>query len=384
MKNILFVNQALNRNTINMYEKIACEYGHGYVITGTDIEVNSHCLTVVKAFPHNAHNYLTRIISWIGFAVSVNRWITCNISFIDKVLVYSNPPIAPLYMGYICRRRRIDLNIMIWDIYPHLLETMSIAPLTMPLISLWHHLNKKLFSTARSVMTLGSVMKHTIDPFDEYNSAVLPNWSSPGRIKPLKKNENIFLREHNIADKFIVLYSGKMGIGHEIRTILKTAAMCNDNKILFLFIGSGPGVEIVKEYVKSSTKSNVKILPLQDEKMFVYSIAAGDLGIVSQVAGLEKYFMPSKTYDMMAAGMPILGISTGDNDLKRTIDRHECGYNVKSNDSAELLKRILELKTNNRKRNDMGRNSRLAVENYYNENVLFNEYRRILKLDEND
>lgn len=384
MKHILFVNQSLNRNTINMFEKIAEYYGHGYVITGSAILVESPYLTIIKAFPHNPSNYMTRIISWIGFLIAANRWLSANIKHIDKVFVYSNPPIAPLYMGYICRRRKIDFNIMIWDIYPQLLETMSVAPFIKPLTAFWHSMNRKLFRSASSVMTLGNIMKHIIDPHDEYRTSVVPNWSSPSRIKPINKEKNIFLEKYDIRNRFIVLYSGKMGIGHEISTILQAAQSCNDKEILFLFIGWGPGVNIVREFIKSGKSNNVMILPLQDEEMFIYSIASGDVGIVSQVAGLEQYFMPSKTYDMMSAGMPILGISSGDNDLKRTIDRHSCGYNVQSGDSDTLLKYIGILKSERERYADMCKSSREAVVNIYNEHTLFDKYRRLLKLDEND
>jgi hypothetical protein len=37
--------------------------------------------------------------------------------------------------------------------------------------------------------------------------------------------------------------------------------------------------------------------------------------------------MPSKTYDLMAAGAAILGISQPPNDLQATIERHACGVN---------------------------------------------------------
>ena len=68
---------------------------------------------------------------------------------------------------------------------------------------------------------------------------------------------------------------------------------------------------------------NVSLYPLQPEEMFHYSIACGDIGIVSQEKKLSHLFMPSKTYDLMATGTGIIGISNGDDDLSSNLIEKE-------------------------------------------------------------
>ncbi len=50
--------------------------------------------------------------------------------------------------------------------------------------------------------------------------------------------------------------------------------------------------------------------------------------------------MPSKTYYLMAAGCAVLGLSHGDNDLKRLIERYECGLNVEPDDTEGVLQAL--------------------------------------------
>lgn len=50
--------------------------------------------------------------------------------------------------------------------------------------------------------------------------------------------------------------------------------------------------------------------------------------------------MPSKSYYLMAAGCAVLGLSHGDNDLRRMIERYECGINVESDDTDGVIEAL--------------------------------------------
>lgn len=52
---------------------------------------------------------------------------------------------------------------------------------------------------------------------------VIYNWVHTEHIKPIEKIDNIFLKEHHLEDKFIVLYSGNMGMTHDIDILVDVA-----------------------------------------------------------------------------------------------------------------------------------------------------------------
>ena len=279
-----------------------------------------------------------------------------------------------------CKRKGIKYSVIVWDIYPDIIEITLVNIVFKPIIILWHYLNKKVYRNAVNVITLGKRMAKIVkNDLPDKEITIIPNWSNPERIKPINKNGNKFIIKNELKDKFIILYSGKIGLGHEIRTILNAAEDCKDRDIVFVFIGFGPGTKIIQEFIDSNKKGNVKYYPFQEEEMFCYSIASGDIGIVSQIRGMEELFMPCKTYDMMAAGMPIIGISSGENDLKYTIDKYKCGYNVNSGDYSSLLSRITEIKGNRSLRTKFGENARNAIMEELNEKNLYRKYDEILK-----
>ena len=386
MKKLLFINQAINSNTYKLFSLLSRKAGKGYLLTGTKKLWDSPELDTVKVVSHKPRNYLTRIISWFRFIFQIHKWLRVRINKMDHIVVYTNPPIAPIYIYLMTRKKRIGYTVVVWDIYPGLLEKTFPYFLLKPLFSLWHNLNRKTYDNAESIVTLGNEMAEIIsdDMCDETKLNVIPNWSDPERIRPVLPEDNLFIKEHNVEDKFIVMYSGKMGLGHEIQTVLKAAEHCINDRILFVFIGFGPGVKMVKRYIRNSARNNVRYYPFQPEEMFVHSIAAGNIGIVSQVRGLEKYFMPSKTYDMMAAGMPIIAISSEDNDLRSTVEEEGIGFNIDAGDWNTLLETIQRLIKDNELLSELSDIARRSVESNYNINAVIDKYIDIVGMFEDN
>lgn len=74
--------------------------------------------------------------------------------------------------------------------------------------------------------------------------------------------------------------------------------------------------------------------------------------------------MPSKTYDLMAAGTAILGISRPPNDLEAAIVRHKCGANFAPESTAAIADWIRALTADPACLSRLRSASRAAVDNY--------------------
>jgi glycosyltransferase involved in cell wall biosynthesis len=259
---------------------------------------------------------------------------------------------------------------------------MKIAFVLKPIFMFWKWLNSKVYKNAKTTITLGKFMAETIK--NQVHSMkldinIIPNWSDPDRIKPISKKSNWFVKKYGLENKFVVLYSGKMGLGHNICTILKAAKeLAIEKDIIFLFIGHGPGYKLIEKYIENSNPSNIILLPLQPDEVFPYSIASADVGIVSQEKGMEKLFMPSKIYDMMSAGLAIIGISNGENDLKQLIKENKIGYNINTGNVEDLSQIVENLKNNHKIVELYKKNSRKVVIEKFNIKSIINDYIKIL------
>ena len=99
--------------------------------------------------------------------------------------------------------------------------------------------NKALYKNASLVLTISDGMKKTITRKHPLSNTLIINpWVDTEIIKPLHYTKNKYAKDYVSSDKFVVLYSGNMGLTHDIDTILEAAKILKDDKkIIFLLIG---------------------------------------------------------------------------------------------------------------------------------------------------
>ena len=102
--------------------------------------------------------------------------------------------------------------------------------------------------------------------------------------------------------------TGNMGHPHDIETLAEIIRCVeDDDAIHFLFIGSGPKRQLLEKMVEKGSK-NLTILeprPRSEQNDF---LNACDLAILTLVPGMLGLAVPSRTYNLMAAGKPIIAM----------------------------------------------------------------------------
>ena len=172
---------------------------------------------------------------------------------------------------------------------------------------------------------------------------IIPNWADIRMILPEDKITNSLIEEWQLTGKFVVGYSGNLGIAHEYEAIVEAANKLRDNKnIIFLIVGGGFRVGFMKNDVKRLGLSE-KILfkPYQDRKRLSETLGAIDLHLVSLRPELNGLIVPSKFYGITAAGRPTVFIGRTDCDIAKFVAENQCGISVDSGDGENLAEAIL-------------------------------------------
>jgi colanic acid biosynthesis glycosyl transferase WcaI len=170
--------------------------------------------------------------------------------------------------------------------------------------------------------------------------------------------------------KFTVLYSGNIGVIHDLSLIPALAQkVAGYADVHFLVIGAGPGLRPLQLGCERMGLANVTFLPPQTQAVLPYALATADIGVVALARGAEGISMPSKTYYMMAAGSALLGLSDQTSDLAAVIREHGCGVNVPLGDAATAAAMILELRDDPQRLRRYRENARRASETCFSKAV---------------
>ena len=131
-----------------------------------------------------------------------------------------------------------------------------------------------------------------------------------------------FRREHNLAARFVVMYSGNNSPCHPLTSLLEAARrLQNDSTIVFCFIGGGSEFEKVKAYASAYRLDNIVCLPYQPRATLAGSLSAGDLHVVAMGEPFVGIVHPCKIYNILSLGIPVLYIGPARSHVSDLLDR---------------------------------------------------------------
>ena len=125
-----------------------------------------------------------------------------------------------------------------------------------------------------------------------------------------------------LQDKFIVLYSGNLGISHDIESILLAAKQLSKQKnIMFVIVGEGAKKEDAVRFKEKNNLENLMILPFQPEDTLPFSLGMADISIVTLEMGAEDIMILPKHFITWHLAQLVYVIK----DLAQTIQKASCG-----------------------------------------------------------
>ncbi len=156
--------------------------------------------------------------------------------------------------------------------------------------------------------------------------SVIPNWP-PAAVSSVPHDENSFRDKHDLDDRFVVMYSGNMGLAHPFDAVLDAADRLSAERpdVLFLFVGEGPRKADLRTQVEQRGLSNVRFLPFQPRERLAESLSAADLQLVTMDPALEGLVVPSKLYGALAAGRPVLFLGPSGSEAAQVVEAQDCG-----------------------------------------------------------
>ena len=274
-----------------------------------------------KIIQYKRESTFSRLYTWILGTIQILFLIWFKFPK-DRLLIVSNPPLAPLLTVF-CRNR---VDILIYDVYPDALHEMDIISSQHFIVKMWSYFTEKAFRKADRIITITHGMKSVLNKYASgKNIEVIPLWSDTNFLKPIPKPENKFIKKNKLSNKFIILYSGNIGVSSNVNTIVDLAKNTESQDIMYVIIGEGARKSQIVSRIESENILNCMVLPWQDACMLKYSLAAADISIVTSTQKGTSLSVPSKLFSILAVGSPVLCFSTKGSELEAIIKKHRFG-----------------------------------------------------------
>ena len=327
-------------------------------------------------------NKISRIKNLLAYFFN-SLLATLKIEKQDYIYTISQPPILGGVLGVLgkwLKGGKLIYNIQ--DFNPE--QTMAVG----------YSKNKLLLNTvmavdkfsckkADKVIVVGRDMQETLR--NRFNNKKVPknvfinNWINEKEIYPLEQNHPRiveFKEKYNLKDKFIIMYSGNIGLYYDLENIIKVIGEFKDREdVVFAFVGDGTVKDKIEAYVSENNLSNVTFIPYQDKADLIYSLNAADIHWVVNAKGIKGVSVPSKLYGVMAAGKPVLGVLDEGSEARLIVEDCNCGVCIEPGNYKEISNNIEYILNNKEEIRALGSNGRQYLETNLTKEVSINKYK---------
>jgi colanic acid biosynthesis glycosyl transferase WcaI len=300
----------------------------------------------------------------------------------DRVLVVTTPPSTPFVIAIASLIKGSAYTLLIHDSYPELLVAVGKTRAKSIFVRTMNHANRWLYKHASKIIV---VSRDMLELTEQKTTGLdipvvnIPNWAELESVSPSPRDDNELLRDLGLLEKVVFLYAGNMGHPNDLESIIECAAKLDSKeKAHFIFLGAGAKRKWLESEISRLNLENVTLLdprPRSEQQLF---LNACDVAIVSLVTGMKGVSMPSRTYNALAAGKPLLGIVEKGSETDRIIEEEGIGWSVLPQKPEALLVTLREILQSTEKLPEMAKRARLAAVRDYSVEKAISSYRSVV------
>jgi glycosyltransferase involved in cell wall biosynthesis len=313
----------------------------------------------------------------------------------DYVFTISQPPILGGLLGVISKwQKHAKMIYCIQDFNPEQVMAVNYSKNKLVLKAM---MVADKFSCKHSdlVITVGRDLVETLKGrFNDKNvpkHVMINNWIDEKEIYPLDaSNEKVlaFRKQYGLEDKFIIMYSGNIGLYYDLENLLKViekfkpgTRVADGREVAFAFVGAGAVLHNLVSYKNEHHMDNVVFIPYQDKKDLIYSLNAGDVHWVVNSKGIKGVSCPSKFYGCASGARPVLGVLEKGSEIRMLIEETGCGLVCEPEEYDKVEENIRWFIDNagSGKVVEMGQKGREYLEKYLTKDVSVQKYIEAIK-----
>lgn len=307
-----------------------------------------------------------RIFDYAMYFVAA-LWSVLRLPKQDVIVAMTTPPFVYL-LALAHKFRRRDTRVILWsmDVYPEVAERLRAVGQGGPVSRLLRAVNRWALPKLDNVVVLDGAMADLLvaagAPADRVH--VVPNWERADLY--LADGETSVWDGYSdlgLADRFVVLYLGNVGLGHRFDTVLGAARSLVDDDIAFLFVGGGPRWDELR--ASAQGLPNVVMHGYVDKDVTPAVLRGAHTALICLDDAALGVMSPSKLHGSLGMGLPITYVGPARSNVDEAIERFGCGASVRHGDVDGLVAAIRAWRDDPARREAAARAARKAFEEAY-------------------
>ncbi|MEK7524343.1 MAG: glycosyltransferase family 4 protein [Patescibacteria group bacterium] len=318
---------------------------------------------------------LSRLAHYLSF-VSLSHFSHRKIPKPD-VIIATSPPLFTGIIGVLFKKRwKVKLITDIRDIWPDSAQSVGMVK-NRGLLKQGQRLANWIYKNSDHLTVTSPGIQKNLPHNVHKKISIIPNAAELELFRPDINAQHI-QKQWNLKNKFVVLYTGNLGLAQAPEIFIKAAEeLKNEKDILFLMVGSGVFLPQLQEQAQQKNLTNITFTGIQSRAHMPEFVASANVCIIPyKAADTFRRTYPSKMFDYMAGAKPIIINLEGE--ASELIEKAKCGLLAKEEDAHDLAQKILELKAHPDHAKKMGQAGRKFVEKNFRREVVAKNFEALL------
>ena len=323
--------------------------------------------------------FVLRTVGHLVFMVQAVLQATPHVRGAD-VLVASSPTLFAVVAAWVISRRLgVPFVFEVRDLWPAIFVDLGVIR-SRPVIRALELLELFLYRRSGAVVTVtrafaADIARRGIDPAKLH---VVPNGVDLQAFRPGPPDPDLRARL-GLGDGLVVLYSGAHGISHGLSRVLDVAARLRaDPRFHFLFVGEGAEKEGLEAKARSLALDNVTFRGAVPREEVPALYRTADVVLVPlRAVPLFRSFIPSKMFEILACGRPILASLEGE--AAEILRASGAALVVPPEDVAAITAGLLRLADEPSLRTDLASHGHAYVARLFDRRLLASRYIEVLE-----
>ena len=315
------------------------------------------------------HRLWTTSLKHEGFFKRALTYITFILQCFFKIInshdvdiILGIHPYPPFFLPiiYLAKLQKIKFLLVEADLWPDNLKELGIIK-NKTIYSLIEKWSRSAYNKADLLIVITEELKDGLKKYfiDKSKIKVLQLSTDTEIFKPLS------IKNDSYSGKFVVMYSGIFSPNYDFDIILNSAKKLKNEDILFVISGAGEIKNKIKNKIhKYNLKNVVNEEPLPNIKKLVEKLNRADVLVMGMNDNKQaQTAQPSKVFEFMACGKPIICSSTGA--TKNLLIKSGASIVVDPGDHKKFSEAILRLCHSKEDREKLGKNGLDYVRKYH-------------------
>lgn len=260
----------------------------------------------------------------------------------DVVLTVTAPFMLPYAVAAASWLKGGRSALIMHDLFPDVLVMAGLLKPRSIVAGLMRAANSLMFRALNAVITIGRDAER---PLLSYSGMTrnkirfIANWATLVPAARPVTSDNPFRKA--LGAHFIVGLSGNLGFTHDPEIVFEAARLLKDEPdIRFLLSGWGIGFERLRELQADANLPNVSFVARVEDAELEAFLAAADLWIIPYRKDVAGVSVPSRFYNLLAVGRPVVLVSEPEAEAALTVVENGLGWVVTPGRADQLADAI--------------------------------------------